>query len=342
MAISYLPRPGHALVLTLLFMLAACMQLPVGSTTPQGTAPSTAPSAEPKVDDLLGATQATLQHAIIPATVPDQADVSARLASASAFSYELRTLVTDPHALNDLVILPHLPPSISSPSETERYVVTVDGGRIILIRLTGTRPLTQVKVAYSTDDVTFHESTPMLASEDKLTLSVKWHETDPFYLRVRLDGFALQQTDGLRFSFAGSTVSSLAIPSLVQVTTFDIAPLSSGRQPLVTHLRAFLDAALGNMPNYPASMTVEYEYPVPGPILTKLPVLLAPNLRVDQASRSETVQGLRQEIGKWLETAQPPTNGRFVFKLDVLGTEQIAPLLRFGDAYLNLESVSVP
>lgn len=342
MAISYLLRSGHALVPALLFMLAACTQLPVGSTTPQGTDPSTAPSAEPTVDDLLGAKQASLQHAIIPATVPDQADVSVRLASASAFSYELKTLVTNPLALNDLAILPHLPPSLSSHGETERYVVTVVGGRIILVRLTGTRPLTQVKVAYSTDGVTFHESTPMLASEDKLTLSVKWRETDPFYLRVRLDGFTLQQTDGLRFSFAGSTMTSMAIPSLVYATPLDIAPLSSGRQPLETHLRAFLDAAMGNMPNYPARMTVDYEYPVPGPILTRVPVLLALNLRVDQASRSETVQGLRQEIGKWLETAQSLPNGRFLFKLDLLGPEQNVPMLRLSDAYLNLESVSMP
>lgn len=342
LAISYLPHPGHALVLTLLLMLVACTQPPAGSTAPQGTTPSTAPSAEPEVDGLLGQTQATLQHAIIPVVVPAQADVSTRLASASAFSYELRTRVTNPYALNDLVILPHFPPYTSRPSETDRYVVTVVEGRLLLVRLTGTRPLTQVKVAYSTDGMTFHESTPMLASDDKMALSVKWHEADPFYLRVRLDGFALQQTDGLRFSFGGNTVTSMATPSLVCDTAVDIAPLSSGPQPLETHLRAFLDTALGNMPNYPARMSVDYEYPVPGPILTKLPVLLAPNLTIDQASRSATVQALAQEIGKWLETTQPATNGRFQFKLDVLGTEQVVPLLRISNAYLDFEAISLP
>lgn len=342
MAISYLPRSGHALALTLLFTLAACTPPPVGSTTPQGTAPSAAASAEPEVDVLLGAKQALLQHAIIPAVIPDLGDESARLASASAFSYELGIPVTNPRALNDLVILPHLPPSKPTPSESDRYGVTVLPGQIILVRLTGTRPLTQVKIAYSTDGTSFHESTPVLASEDKLALSCKWHEADPLYLRVRLDGFALQQTDGVQFSFNGNTVTTLAAPSLVHDTTYDIAKLTTAPQPLETHLRAFLDAAMGSMPNYPAKLSVDYEYYVDSTIRATLPVLLAPNLRVDQASRSETVQGLGQEIGKWLETTQPATSGSFHFKLEIAGSGQDVPLLKLGDAILDLKSVSVP
>jgi hypothetical protein len=276
------------------------------------------------------------RHAIVPAVIPsaDQASEAVRLARASTFSYEAEAWLRDKES-QDLAIHLHTPLSSPSVSTTERYRLSFDAEGLVLDRLEGTRPMSQVKLAVSLDDSPFGEAIAQPVSDTRNKLALAWDETSPLALKIQVDDLTLAVTDGVKLSLGGITMADAAIPVLTPASTFRIEGLSSGPRSLEAHLETFLEAALGHGPAYQGRMSVDSVHSG-----MTLPVLLVPSLPLGKDQRAEVAKSISQSLRTWYQNTQPVVS-EFRFNLTVHGSETAStPLLTISGATLPVTAIT--
>lgn len=339
MAISHFPR--FLIVAGLLLTQTACeggassLLVPPADTT-NADAPLGDSILDP-ADGLSAWPPALIRHAIVPAVIPsaDQASEAVRLGLASTFSYEAETWLRDKDS-QELVIHLHTPLSNPSVSKTERYRLSFDAHGLALDRLEGTRPMSQVKLAVSLDYTPFGEAIAQPVSDTRSTFAVAWGETSSLGLKVQVDGLTLAETDGVKLAMGDIIMETAAVPFLTPDSTFRIEGLSSGPRSLEAQIETFLDAAMGNGPDYRGRMTVDY---LIDSSLT-MPVLLTPSLSLGKDSRAEVAKSVAESLRTWYRTTQPGGTG-FRFSLTVRASESASvPLLTIPEATLPAAAIT--